>query len=170
MQRMDVRVLIFLVIVSSCWCSYARHLTANHFAGESAFISDLRSMEDCQHMEEFRKNEDLCTLCKQLASDALKYLAENKTQTEIISILHQTCTKIHTFKKECIVLVDLYAPLLLSEVSSMKPTDLCQKVDLCKKNMSVSQYVSKDKSDLCHSVITEALEKLKDPETELPDS
>ncbi|XP_073281747.1 uncharacterized protein [Primulina huaijiensis] len=70
---------------------------------------------------------------------------------------------------QCIVLVDFYAPLLLSEISSMKPTDLCQKTDLCKKkkNMSVSQHVSKDKCDLCHSVITEALEKLKDPDTEI---
>ncbi|XP_073152728.1 uncharacterized protein [Henckelia pumila] len=48
-----------------------------------------------------------------------------------------------------------------------KPTYLCQKVDLCRKNASVSQYVSKDKCDLCHCVITEALEKLKDPDTEL---
>ncbi|XP_073066490.1 uncharacterized protein [Primulina eburnea] len=124
---MDARVLIFLVIVSS-WCSYARE---HHFARESALVSDLRSLEDAQFMEEFRKN-DLCTLCKKLASDALKYLAENKTRTEIISILHQACTKIHPFEKECIVLVDFYAPLLLSEVSSMKPTDLCQKTDLCK--------------------------------------
>lgn len=167
-KSMDARVLIFVVIVSSCWCSYARDLTANHFAGEKALISaNLRSQEDTQHMEEFRKNEDLCTLCKDFASDAIKYLSDNKTLTEIISILHKTCTKIHTFEKQCIVLVDFYAPLILSDISSMKPGDLCRKVNLCKKELSVSLNVSKDKCDLCHSVIKEALEKLKDPDTEL---
>ncbi|KZV40873.1 WEB family protein-like [Dorcoceras hygrometricum] len=127
---------------------------------------NLRSEEDTRHMEEFRNNEDLCTLCQNFAADAIIYLAENKTQTEIISILHQSLSLV-ILSFRCIMLVDVYAPLLLSEVTSMKPKDLCQRVELCRKNVSVSQYVSQDKCDLCHNVITEAPGKLKDPETEV---
>lgn len=54
-------------------------------------------------VEEVSKNNELCTLCEDFASEALNYLSENKTQTEIISILHKSCSKIPTIKQQVFV-------------------------------------------------------------------
>ncbi|CAA2995548.1 Prosaposin [Olea europaea subsp. europaea] len=118
-------------------------------------------------VEEVRKNNELCTLCEDFASEALNYLSENKTQTEIISILHKSCFKIPTIKQQCIVLVDYYAPLFFLEVSNIQPESFCQKVDLCEQAVSISQQLSKNACDICHHAVTEALLKLKDPDTQL---
>ncbi|KAL8038982.1 hypothetical protein ABFX02_10G005900 [Erythranthe guttata] len=160
---MDTRVLLLLFIVSSFWCCNARDLTANYNTKKS----DIVTGGEAQHVEEVRKNENLCTLCEEFASDALNYLAENKTQTEIISTLHKSCSKVPSFKQQCIVLVDYYAPLFFLEVSTLQAEDFCLKVDLCEKKASVAQHLTKDKCDLCQNVVTEALLKLKDPDTEL---
>ncbi|KAL2250331.1 UNVERIFIED_CONTAM: hypothetical protein Sindi_2155400 [Sesamum indicum] len=122
---------------------------------------------EAQHVGELRKNEKLCTLCEEFATEALNYLSENKTQTEIIGILHKSCSRIPSFKQQCIVLVDYYAPLFFLEVSSIQAEDFCRKVDLCEEGVSISQELSKDKCDICHNAVTEALLKLKDPDTEL---
>jgi saposin len=125
-------------------------------------------MGEAQHVEEVSKNEQLCTLCEEFAGEALHYLQENKTQTEIINILHKSCSRIPSFKQQCIVLVDYYAPIFFLEISSIKAEDFCRKVDLCKKGVSIyRQHLSKDKCDVCHDVVTQALLKLKDPDTEL---
>ncbi|GER44285.1 saposin B domain-containing protein [Striga asiatica] len=163
---MDTRVLVFLFILSSCWCCKARDLTDkpvektlrshdNHLVGEG------------QHEEKVSKNERLCTLCEEFAGDALNYLNQNKTQTEILDILHKSCSKVLSFKQQCNVLVDYYAPLFFLEVSSVQPDALCQKVDLCEEGVSTSARLSQDKCDVCHNVVTEALLKLKDPDTEM---
>ncbi|KAI3473103.1 hypothetical protein Pfo_030395 [Paulownia fortunei] len=169
---MDTRVLLFLFVVSSCWCCNARELTATHVTGKSEIVTVLQSYDklsegEAQHAKEVSKNEKLCTLCGEFAAEALNYLSENKTQTEIINILHKSCSKIPSFKQQCIVLVDYYAPLFFLEVSSIQAEDFCRKVDLCEEGVSTSQHLSKDKCDVCHNVVTEALLKLKDPDTEL---
>ncbi|KAL2541415.1 saposin B domain-containing protein [Abeliophyllum distichum] len=170
---MEMRVLLFLFIVSTCWCCNARDLwTANHFTGENEIFSVLQTNKqsevEAQHVEEAGKNNELCTMCEDFASEALNYLSENKTQTEIISILHKSCSKIPTVKQQCIVLVDYYAPLFFLEVSSIQPEYFCRKVDLCKQAVPIAQLRSKNTTcDLCHHAITEALLKLKDPDTQL---
>lgn len=55
---------------------------------------------EAQHVEEVSKNENLCTLCEQFATEALDYLEQNKTQFEIISMLHKSCSKIPSFKQQ----------------------------------------------------------------------
>ncbi|KZV17161.1 Saposin B domain-containing protein isoform 1 [Dorcoceras hygrometricum] len=119
-------------------------------------------------MEEVMKNETLCSLCEEFSADALNYLSENKTQTEITEILHKTCGRIPTFNKQCIALVDYYAPLFFTEVSSIEPDGFCQKFGLCEEVISFPLHLSKNNTcDACHNVVAEALLKLKDPDTEL---
>lgn len=158
---MDTRVLLFLVVVSSFWCSQARDLP------EFLLPYGKFSEGEVRPAEKVTKDQNLCTLCEEFASQALNYLNENKTQTEIISSLHKSCSKIPSFKQQCIVLVDYYAPLFFLEVSSVQPENFCRKVALCGKDISVPQQLSKDTCDLCHDALTEALLKLKDPDTEL---
>ncbi|XP_022877870.1 prosaposin-like isoform X1 [Olea europaea var. sylvestris] len=170
---MDTRVLLVLFIVSTCWCCNARELlTANHFNRNDESFSVLQTnnklSEGESHLvEEVSKNNELCTLCEDFASEALNYLSENKTQTEIISILHKSCSKIPTIKQQCNVLVDYYAPLFFLEVSTIQPDYFCQKVDLCEQAVSISQQLSKNTCDICHHAVTEALLKLKDPDTQI---
>lgn len=45
-------------------------------------------------------NERLCTYCEQFTAQAIYYLSENKTQSEIVEALHRTCSRLHTFHKE----------------------------------------------------------------------
>ncbi|KAL8107167.1 hypothetical protein AgCh_023829 [Apium graveolens] len=71
------------------------------------------------------------------------------------------------FYNLCLVLVDYYAPLFFSEISSIEPADFCQKVNLCEQVALNSQHTSKHSCELCHYAIAEALIKLKDPDTEL---
>ncbi|KAL6574504.1 hypothetical protein OROMI_011789 [Orobanche minor] len=157
---MDSRVLLFLFVIGSCWCCNARDLTANHVAGNSETGTG-------QHVNDISENERLCSLCEEFAGNALNYLSENKTQTEILDILHNSCSKVPSFKQQCIVLVDYYTPLFFLEVSSIQADEFCQKVDLCEDGVFISHHLSHDKCDMCHNVVTEALLKLKDPDTEL---
>lgn len=165
--------LFVLFILSACWCCSARDLeTANRFTVGHAIISAVQTNNkllegEAQYMDGVTKNEKPCTLCEEFATEALNYLSENKTQTEIIGILHKSCFRIPTFKKQCIALMDYYAPLFFLEVSSMQPEEFCRKVDLCKQVGSISQHLVNDICNLCHNAVTEALMKLKDPHTEL---
>ncbi|XP_022874134.1 prosaposin-like isoform X1 [Olea europaea var. sylvestris] len=170
---MDTRVLLVLFMLSTCWCCNARDLeTANHFTVgrviTSAAQTNNKLLEgEAQYMDDVTKNEKPCTLCEEFATEALNYLSENKTQTEIIGILNKSCFRIPTFKKQCITLMDYYVPLFFLEVSSMQPGEFCRKVDLCEKVVSISQHLVNDKCNLCHQAVTEALMKLKDPHTQL---
>lgn len=45
-------------------------------------------------------NDQVCTLCEEYVAMALDYLGENKTQSEIIELLHQSCSQLHAFESE----------------------------------------------------------------------
>lgn len=72
--------------------------------------------------------------------------------------------------RQCATLVDYYAPLFFVEVSSIQPGDFCQKVNLCEKMALLSAQVKEDSCQLCHHAIAEALDKLKDPDTQVSNS
>lgn len=57
-------------------------------------------LSEVQSLKEVSANDRVCTLCEEFASEALDYLAENKTQTEIFDALHQACNQIGSFKHE----------------------------------------------------------------------
>jgi saposin len=50
-----------------------------------------------------KETPQLCQLCEEFASEALFYLKENETQTEIIATMHQACSKFPSFKLEVLL-------------------------------------------------------------------
>lgn len=146
---MDVRVgFVVLLVLAGNWGCDARNLVA-------------------PGVENAGGNVDMCTICEDYASLALVYLGENKTQAEIMDTLHNACFQMHNLKEQCITLVDYYAPLFFSEVSSVQPEGFCKRVGLCRNAMLSSLPRKQDKCDLCHNAIDEILVKLKDPETKM---
>uniref|UniRef100_A0A804MZI9 Pulmonary surfactant-associated protein B n=1 Tax=Zea mays TaxID=4577 RepID=A0A804MZI9_MAIZE len=105
----------------------------------------------------------LCQLCEQYSSEALLYLTQNETQTEILSILHHECASLAPLKQQCITLVDYYVPLFFLEVSMVTPEKFCESMHLCKKGMKISLPTREGTCGLCHHVVVEILIMLKDP-------
>lgn len=68
---------------------------------------------------------------------------------------------------QCITLVDYYAPLFFLEVSSLQPSEFCQKVNLCQQVALFSSQLREDSCGLCHRAVSEVLVKLKDPDTQV---
>ncbi|KAL6847989.1 hypothetical protein ACP4OV_022117 [Aristida adscensionis] len=112
-------------------------------------------------------NGKLCQLCEQYSTEALIYLKQNETQTEILSILHHACANLAPLKQQCITLVDYYIPLFFLEASMVNPEKFCESVHLCKKGMNIHQPTRLDTCGLCHHVHVEVLTILKDPNTQL---
>lgn len=50
-------------------------------------------------------DENVCTMCKEFAAEAIKYLEENKTQLEIIDILHKTCSQLVPLEQQVVSLL-----------------------------------------------------------------
>ncbi|XP_008245127.1 PREDICTED: prosaposin [Prunus mume] len=167
---MDVRVgVLVLFVLGASWAGDARHLanlnlpvtkTAHH-------IQEVETQTLQVSGDEFVGNDNVCTLCEEFAAQALDYLDENKTQTEIIEALHQTCSQLRSFKQQCITLVDYYAPLFFLEVYSLQPSEFCRKVNLCQQVALFSSQLREDSCGLCHRAVSEVLVKLKDPDTQL---
>jgi len=164
---MGMRVgLIILLVLGVSWACDARELETDINTSVLQIIRKEPKSE-IEASEKVDKKENVCTLCEEFAGDALNYLSENKTQIEIIKVLHKSCSKLLSFKQECITLVDYYAPLFFLEITSVQPGDFCSKVNLCEEIVSIKNQLSKDSCGLCHNVIDEALIKLKDPDTQL---
>lgn len=159
--------LIFLFALAASWTCDARNLEGiNIFPVDE--VSDVSVLQITHtYPEGIERKDQLCMLCEEYAREAQNYLAENKTKTEIISILHKSCSKLHSLTQQCITLVDYYAPLFFLEISSVQPGDFCQKVDLCEPIVSYSRLLSKDSCGLCQQTMAEILMKLKDPDTQL---
>ena len=117
--------------------------------------------------EEATVIENICTLCEEFSTDVLDYLEDNSTQTEIIDILYQTCSDLHSIKNQCITMVDCYVPLVFTEISSVQPKQFCQYVDLCEEGAIKTEKKSNEKCANCKHIIAEVLTKLEDPDTEL---
>lgn len=113
------------------------------------------------------KNEKLCTLCEKFTTQAVDYLNDNKTQTEIIERLHHACSQLHGLKEQCLSLVDYYAPIFFKEVGLIHPEEFCTKMNLCSKMSFIHLPRRDDSCTVCHHAIAEVLIKLKDPDTQL---
>ncbi|KAK7394996.1 hypothetical protein VNO78_15537 [Psophocarpus tetragonolobus] len=141
--------LLFLVVLSAAWACDAREL-ANH-----------------DQLSKLSRKLDVCALCEEYTTKALYYLNENKTQQEIIDILHNTCYQLHSLKKKCITLVDYYAPLFFLEISTIQPGEFCHKVNLCQLITYISLQVQEDTSGFCKVTVSTLFAKLKDSNTKL---
>ncbi|KAF6156048.1 hypothetical protein GIB67_010972 [Kingdonia uniflora] len=160
---MDARLgLLFLLMLGISWV---------HVEARSLVVSDATGMQinyegpksESETIKVDRKNEDVCTLCEEFASQAVYYFGENKTQLEIIDTLHLACSKIRSFKTECIALVDYYAPFFFVEIALVQPEDFCRKVNLCNQMVLASGKTC----ELCNDAVAEVLDKLEDPDTQL---
>ncbi|XP_065013113.1 uncharacterized protein LOC135582858 isoform X2 [Musa acuminata AAA Group] len=112
-------------------------------------------------------NDKLCTLCESFVAQAAQYIGENKTQTEIIEMLHQACSNVDPFEEQCVMLVDFYASLFFAEISKIHPEVFCTKFNLCEEMVSVNLPKNDDSwfsCSLCHDVVANVLVKLKDPD------
>ncbi|CAK8542159.1 unnamed protein product [Lathyrus sativus] len=110
---------------------------------------------------------DVCALCEEYTTKALDYINENKTQSEVIDILHNTCHQLHTFERKCVSLVDYYLPLFFLEMTSVQPGDFCNKVNLCQNIANISLQFQENSCEFCEDTVSKLLDKIKDPDTEL---
>ncbi|PUZ66615.1 hypothetical protein GQ55_3G333500 [Panicum hallii var. hallii] len=114
-----------------------------------------------------KENSQLCQLCEQFASEALFYLNENETKTEIIDTLHQACSKFPSFELECTRLVDYYAPLFFTKIASLSPEDFCVSTSFCGEAKFIRLPRHEDACTLCHEVVDEIVNNLEDPDMEI---
>ncbi|KAK7287133.1 hypothetical protein RIF29_00199 [Crotalaria pallida] len=118
-------------------------------------------------ISELSRTPDVCALCEEYTAKALDYLNKNKTQDEIIGILHNTCNQLHSLKKQCITLVDYYAPLFFLQITSVQPGEFCKKFNLCQHIADISLQVQENSCGFCKDTVSALLLKLKDPDTQL---
>jgi saposin len=64
---------------------------------------------------------------------------------------------------QCITLVDYYIPILLLEVSVVKPEQFCESAHLCPKGPAMRVSARGEACGLCHQALVEVLTMLKDP-------
>ncbi|KAJ4980060.1 hypothetical protein NE237_010840 [Protea cynaroides] len=164
---MVVRVgLVFLVVLGISWaCVDARTLTISDLS--VAQISYEEPKSKIQASTIAATDDRVCTLCEQFTAQALEYLDENKTQTQIIEELHLACQKLLSFKQQCIMVVDYYAPLFFMELDTIEPEGFCKRMDLCDQVLIFSPEQKQNGCTLCHNTVEEILAKLKDPDTQL---
>ncbi|KAF9684834.1 hypothetical protein SADUNF_Sadunf04G0159800 [Salix dunnii] len=173
---MDLRIgLLFLLALGAAGSIAARQMAATEILGTTAetyeisveIIENQERENEIQTTNNVKRKDEVCTLCEEFASQALNYLAENKTQTEILEKLHRTCSRLTTFEQECITLVDYYSSIFFSYVSSAQSEDFCHKFNLCQEVPIFSAKHHDDSCGICQLAVSEVLVKLKDPDTQL---
>ncbi|CAL5337934.1 unnamed protein product [Camellia sinensis] len=143
----------------SCWACDARELTTTELSSRETVISDVSVLQinhqesegTIKASEEVGRNENVCTLCEEFAAKAIEYLEDNKTQTEMIDILHNTCARLIPIEQK---------------IELLQPEDFCQTFYLCEQRVLASQSLAEDKCEIFHLAISEVIVKLKDPDTQ----
>ncbi|KAJ6407675.1 hypothetical protein OIU84_011045 [Salix udensis] len=172
---MDMRIgVLFVLTISAAGSTAARQMAATEIFRTAIKTYDisakLKNQEREKHIQTsytVTKKDEVCTLCEEFAAQALDYMAENQTQTEILETLHKTCSQLTTFKQECITLVDYYSSIFFSYIASVQSDDLCRKYNLCHEMEIFSAKLHEDSCSICQHAISEVLVKLKDPDTQL---
>uniref|UniRef100_A0A6N2K7L9 Saposin B-type domain-containing protein n=1 Tax=Salix viminalis TaxID=40686 RepID=A0A6N2K7L9_SALVM len=172
---MDLRIgLLFLLALGAASSIAARQMAATEILSTTAETYEI-SVEIIENQEQentiqtsnnVKRKDEVCTLCEEFASQALNYLAENKTQTEILEKLHRTCSRLTTLEQECITLVDYYSSIFFTYVSSAQSEDFCHKFNLCQEMLIFSAKRRDDSCGICQLAVSEVLVKLKDPDTQ----
>ncbi|XP_010937982.1 uncharacterized protein [Elaeis guineensis] len=154
------RFILLLMLASTSACANARDLLTLDIMVDNKIQSESRMSES------IARNQELCTICEEFTSQATYYFGENETQTEIINTLHHACSRLHSFEKQCVLLVDYYAPLFFMEIATIHPEQFCGKVNLCEKTVLTPLPKRDDACTICHHAVVEILTKLKDPDTQ----
>ncbi|XP_061344912.1 uncharacterized protein LOC133290813 [Gastrolobium bilobum] len=142
------RGLLFLIILGAAWACNARELAANTANSE------------------LKRKPDVCALCEEYTAEALDFLNDNQTQSEIIDALHNICYTLFSFKHQCIELVDYYAPQFFLEIASAQPGELCKRINFC-RSANIPSLVQGNSCGFCKDAVSALLVKLKDPDTKL---
>lgn len=71
--------------------------------GSALQIKNQGQEKEIQALDEVTRNKQVCKLCEEFATQALDYFADNKTQTEIIDMLHKTCSRVPSFTQEVVL-------------------------------------------------------------------
>lgn len=129
--------------------------------------TDIRTQNVATTSLTMMENLQLCQLCEEFTMEALFYLNENETQTEIISTLHQACSNFPSFKLECARLVDYYAPFFFTKIASLSPEEFCVSVSFCGDVTLIRLPRHEYTCNLCHEVVDEIVTNLEDPDMEL---
>ncbi|KAG2404533.1 hypothetical protein LR48_Vigan03g071500 [Vigna angularis] len=137
------------------------------FVLAAAWACDARELAKRDQLSKLSIKPDVCALCEEYTAKALDYLNENKTQQEIIGILHNTCHQLPPFNQQCITLVDFYAPLFFLEISSIQPEEFCHKIHICHVISYISSQVQEDSCGFFKDAVSTLLTKLKDSDTKL---
>uniref|UniRef100_A0A7N0T6L0 Saposin B-type domain-containing protein n=1 Tax=Kalanchoe fedtschenkoi TaxID=63787 RepID=A0A7N0T6L0_KALFE len=141
-SRMGLGVLMLLVLHAT-WTCDARPLT-----GSSEMLNTGLGSKDNQ----------ACPWCETYVTRAIEFLDQNKTQQDIISLLHKSCSHLRSLEGDCAALVDYYAPLFFEEVSTIHPQQFCEKVGPCELLEISSQTID--------GAVKEMISKLSDPDTQ----
>lgn len=156
--------LLFILLLGASWACDARQLGGQLSVLE---ISKQEVENESRTSGQVAGKDDVCTLCEEFAAEAVDYLSKNTTQSEIINLLHMSCSSFGAFEKQCIALVDYYVPLFFSEITMLQPADFCLKLNLCQHIAAFSSQLQEDSCGLCHRTVSEIITKLKDPDTQM---
>ncbi|XP_072996365.1 uncharacterized protein [Typha latifolia] len=155
---------LFLVLVFSWTIADARIFVATDIVVTEVDLEPPRV--ETELSEAVKKNEQLCVVCEDFTARAIYYLRENKTKGEIVGILHQACSEMKSFEKQCVLLVDYYATLFFAEMTKIRPDEFCRKVNLCEEMAYATLPRSNSSCSFCHHIVEEILSKLKDPDAQ----
>ncbi|KAI4341871.1 hypothetical protein MLD38_026543 [Melastoma candidum] len=161
LPAMDLRLGLLLFLLSFGFMGTLRARQAP----QNLRAFDYQKLDNEIDLEDLR-NDKLCLMCEEYAEVALDYLANNKTQTEIIEVLHVSCSQLGALKKECIKWVDNYVPMFFLEISSIEPDAFCQKVGVCKPAPTFSM-VKENRCELCEDTVSDVLTRLRNPDTQM---
>lgn len=68
---------------------------------------------------------------------------------------------------QCMTLVDYYATLFFTQISSVQPDEFCEKMNLCQGKRILALPAAENSCDVCHQAVDEIIVRLKDPDTKL---
>ncbi|XP_039066817.1 prosaposin-like [Hibiscus syriacus] len=159
--------ILFLFVLGASCARDARQLEAAPLVASDESVVQINQGRDEEIVVNIVRNDNVCTLCEEYATEGIDFLSRNKTQTKIVKLLHNSCSRIPSFEQQCITLVDYYVSLFFVEISSIRPGVVCQRVKLCQKVALISSQIRENSCGVCHRAVSEVLTKLKDPDTQL---
>jgi saposin len=73
-----------------------------------------------------------CEICKVVVKEAVKYLDDNKTETEVKDAVENVCTLFGSFESQCKDLIDSYFDQIWQAlVNNVTPDEVCSTIQLC---------------------------------------
>ncbi|CAH2074663.1 unnamed protein product [Thlaspi arvense] len=108
------------------------------------------------------QSSQACEVCDKYVTLAIDYLQDDDNQSALVEALHASCSQIPPLKKQCLSMVDHYTELLFTQVSVVKPDQICKRLNLCQ-----AVTTAPGNCESCRETVSEAVTKLKDPETKL---